>query len=210
MPTDDISPEWISLEAYKEFEDEGEPRAVLKDLVELGEGVYFTNQIVDVEGDSPMLNYSTKSDEGRNMLSLEPARDPESDGSSGDDEDRFLRVRAMFTREFQDQMQKPIEKILEQLDGFALTSLDFVYELNREFSTLEDIRTIDEATDHEIIGIQIRQNPYSYIIREEEDGTFVVAQLEEYTSVSPEEGRTFIPTQRDIASDFVNNVAFGE
>lgn len=201
----------VSLTAEQEFEDLSQVIDTLKEVRLTDALSDFENQLSDIsDGDSLVIfNEAPEDSDGQNNVIFGPASGlPPEDQEHSDPS--VLQIQSNFGTNFE-LMKDTFEELLNPEDGALdqLTVLDisFSFKVDDEFQSIEALQPLFEATAHDVTGIQIKQNGFTYIFQEVKDGVVVNVNSEE-TFVTEE--HTFLDTQLEQARPFVKEIIQGD
>lgn len=199
---DSITPETVSIRALAEFESADVLEDHLRQLSKLEAGDGFDEQLFDLSGDNAFLAFHNQpnEDDQPDSLILAPADQapPESEG-----EEDTLSISANFEYGSIDLFQRAFTEILSSVDTIEVESIAFSFTLERDFDSLDPLRPILNATDHDVIGVRLREVGFEYIFQKDDDQSSVMAvSREEFPATSGE----FILEQLDKSSPIIEEI----
>lgn len=206
-----LDPITVSLNAKQEFENVSDVVRVLKEIRLLEAVNDFDNQLFDLSEENSLIIFSEEIDETGSQNNLIFAPESNFPPSEADDSDPgILRVQAHFETDFElmksafSELLSPDDGILDQL---TITDISFSFESNSDFQSIEELKPLFEATDHDVTGVQFKHEGFIYIFQQIEDGVGINVNSEN-TFVT--EDHTFINEQLDQAQPFIRRVIQGD
>lgn len=205
MPHEDLRPNTITSRGRIQLEDIDEVLDRLSKARNIESAEKFQNQVVELEGEDPIVGFATGPDEeeSRDVLSLGL--------ETGDsDEEASLSITMAFDYENIDLFKKSFEEIAEKVipdsKDLNINLFRMSFPVQSTFEELYAVQDLIEVSEYNMVGVRFNKGIYSYIFQEAENETVVlVNNTEEFIVQSSD----FLVEQVEDATPFVKEICYG-
>lgn len=212
-----ITPDIINIRGHINYETTEEVLDALSKLKEIESLSNFNNQIVDLEAEEPMIGFSqSASDEYDNSLTLESAPSNDQLPQSVDELDEesesielelnTIQLTGSFVYEDQDLLEAALEEVINFVEEIQVEQLYFGLSLERSFNELAKMKSLNDATEIDLSGIQFEEEEYVYSFQEANNGTTAYAFLQTSEKIDDDTVESFIQDQLDQIAPVIERV----